>query len=259
MAKVITITIRKGGSGKTTTAVNLASGLAKEGKKVLLVDLDSQANATIAVGIRPETEGMRNISEVLDGKVKTADAIQPVYDFFLLAGTPDLSNNEQLLTANLTPASFFKMKNVLDPVLNDYDYIIIDTPPSNGILAYNGLVACNGAIIPAQAQTFAIKGIQQALELMENAKEINQGIKLLGILPTMLQASTNVGNVVTQQLKADYGDDLLPFSVPLTIKVTESQLMGKPLMDYEPSNPACEAYRGLASHIIKHYERSGNE
>ncbi len=259
MAKVITITIRKGGSGKTTTAVNLASGLAKEGKKVLLVDLDSQANATIAVGIRPETEGMRNISEVLDGKVKTADAIQPVYDFFLLAGTPDLSNNEQLLTANLTPASFFKMKNVLDPVLNDYDYIIIDTPPSNGILAYNGLVACNGAIIPAQAQTFAIKGIQQALELMENAKEINQGIKLLGILPTMLQASTNVGNVVTQQLKADYGDDLLPFSVPLTIKVTESQLMGKPLMDYEPSNPACEAYRGLANHIIKHYERSEDE
>lgn len=256
MAKVITITIRKGGSGKTTTAVNLASGLAKAGKRVLLVDLDSQANATLAVGIRPESETVKNISGVLDGKVGVRDAIQPVYDFFLLAGTPDLSNNEQLLTANLTPTSFLKMKTVLEPILDDYDYIIIDTPPSNGILAYNGLVACDGAIIPAQAQTFAIKGIQQALELMENARAMNPKVNLIGILPTMLQAATNVGSLVTQQLKSDYGADLLPFAVPLTIKVTESQLVGKPLMDYEPSNPACEAYRGLASHIIEYYERS---
>lgn len=257
MAKVITITIRKGGSGKTTTAVNLASGLAKSKKKVLLVDLDSQANATIAVGVQPESETANNISGVLDGKVKAADAIQPVYDFFLLAGTPELSNNEQLLTANLTPTSFLKMKTVLEPVLNDYDYIIIDTPPSNGILTYNGLVACDGAIIPAQAQTFAIKGIQQAIELMDNARAMNPKITLLGILPTMLQAATNVGSLVTQQLKTDYGDTVLPFAVPLTIKATESQLVRKPLLDYEPSHPASEAYRGLANHIIKHYEGSG--
>lgn len=257
MAKVITITIRKGGSGKTTTAVNLASSLAKLEKKVLLVDLDSQANATIAVGVQPELETEKNISGVLDGKVKATEAIQPVYDFFLLAGTPELSNNEQLLTANLTPTSFLKMKTVLQPILDDYDYIIIDTPPSNGILTYNGLVACNGAIIPAQAQTFAIKGIQQAIELMDNARAMNPKITLLGILPTMLQANTNVGSLVTQQLKTDYEDKVLPFAVPLTIKATESQLVRKPLLDYEPSHPASEAYRGLANYIIKHYEGSG--
>lgn len=245
MGKIITIIIRKGGSGKTSTAVNLASALAKQGKRVLLVDLDSQANAGLGLGVVDE---INNIASVLSGAISVNDAIHQVGDIYLIPSSSELANYENALTAQ---AEVFAIKSLLEPIKNNYDYIIIDTPPSDGIITRNALVASDYALIPAQAQTFAIKGLQQALDLLAKVKErYNPNLELAGIVPTMLQVNTNVGGLFMSQLKGDYQAKLLPYAIPLTVKITESQLLGKPITDYEPNHPASTAYIGLAKYII---------
>lgn len=245
MGKIITIMIRKGGSGKTSTAVNLASALAKQDKKVLLVDLDSQANAGLGLGVVDETN---NIATVLSGAISVNDATHQVGDVFLIPSSAELANYENALT---TQAEIFAVKSLLEPIKSTYDYIIIDTPPSDGIITRNALVASDYVLIPAQAQTFAIKGLQQALDLLQKVKErYNTNLELAGIVPTMLQANTNVGGLFMSQLKGDYQNKLLPYAIPLTVKITESQLLGKPITDYEPSHPASRAYLDLAQYII---------
>ena len=158
MGKIITIMIRKGGSGKTSTTINLASALAKQGKKVLLVDLDSQANAGLGLGVVDETN---NIATVLSGAIGVDDATRQVSDVYLIPSSGELANYENALTAQ---AEVFAIKSLLEPIRDSYDYIILDTPPSDGIITRNALVASDYALIPAQAQTFAIKGLQQALD-----------------------------------------------------------------------------------------------
>ncbi len=244
MGKIITTMIRKGGSGKTTTAINLASGLAKHGKKVLLVDLDSQANISLALRV---DESDQNIASVLSGKMSIKQAIQPTKDFYLLASTPELAEYEPRLTANF---NLHAIKNHLDLVKDDFDFIIIDTPPSEAILTRNGLIASDYVLIPAQAQTLAIKGILQALDLIQSVTQTNPNLKLLGILPTMLQANTNIGELFIDQLKGKYADKLIPHPIPLTIKITESQLVGQPLLDYVPNHPASQSYKNLANYVI---------
>ena len=245
MGKIITIMIRKGGSGKTSTAVNLASALAKQGKKVLLVDLDSQANAGLGLGVVDETN---NIASVLGGSISINDATHQVGDIYLIPSSSELANYENALTAQ---ADLYAIKSLLDPIKNSYDYIIIDTPPSDGIITRNALVASDYALIPAQAQTFAIKGLQQALDLLAKVKErYNPDLELAGIVPTMLQANTNVGVLFMSQLKGDYQDKILPYAIPLTVKITESQLVGQPILNTEPTHPASTAYIDLAKYII---------
>lgn len=245
MGKIITIMIRKGGSGKTSTAVNLASALAKHSKKVLLVDLDSQANAGLGLGI---IDDVRNISNVLGGNISLDEATHQINDVYLIPSNGDLANYENALTAQ---AEVFAIKSLLDTIKDNYDYIILDTPPSDGIITRNALVASDYALIPAQAQTFAIKGLQQALDLLQKVTErYNPSLKLAGIVPTMLQANTNIGNLFISQLQGDYQNKLLPYSIPLTVKITESQLLGKPILDYEPNHQASKAYLALADYII---------
>ena len=245
MSKIITIVIRKGGSGKTSTAINLASALAKQGKKILLLDLDSQANAGLGLGVVDE---VNNIASVLGGKISINDATHQVGDVYLIPSSSELANYENALT---TQADLYAIKSLLDPIKNSYDYIILDTPPSDGIITRNALVASDYALIPAQAQTFAIKGLQQALDLLTKVKErYNPNLELAGIVPTMLQANTNVGGLFISQLKGDYQDKILPYAIPLTVKITESQLVGQPILNTEPTHPASKAYLDLAQYII---------
>ena len=245
MGKIITIMIRKGGSGKTSTTINLASALAKQGKKVLLVDLDSQANAGLGLGVVDETN---NIATVLSGAIGVDDATRQVSDVYLIPSSGELANYENALTAQ---AEVFAIKSLLEPIRDSYDYIILDTPPSDGIITRNALVASDYALIPAQAQTFAIKGLQQALDLLGKVKErYNPDLELAGIVPTMLQANTNVGGLFMNQLMGVYQEKILPYAIPLTVKITESQLLGKPILDYEPNHPASKAYLGLSQYII---------
>ena len=252
MGKIISVFIRKGGSGKTTTAINLASGLAKKGKKVLLVDLDTQANATLGLQAIDDT---KNIGKVLSDKMPAKDAIKHLGEFDILPATTDLVDNEQELTIKVNPNSFYKVKSVLEPIKNLYDYIIIDTAPSQGILGYNAILATDGAIIPVEMQTLATKGLSQTLDLIDSVQPQNPTLELIGILPTKVQARTNLAVVLTDDLKTRYKDKVLPMSVPFTVKVPEAQLLGKSLLDYDPASDASKAYEELAQHVINYYER----
>ena len=249
MGKVISVYIRKGGSGKTTTAINLASGLAKEGKKVLLVDMDSQYNATISLGVyEPE----KDIKTVLDGNSTVQDSIVEVAGFYLLPGSGELQNNE----ANAINDGFIlaRIQNMLEPIKNEYDYIIIDTPPASHMLVYSALNASDAVIIPAQVHVLSVKGTRQALSMIDDVEKFTKReVDLIGILPTMLQTHTNVGELLLEQLKKLYGSKVLPFSIPMTVRVIESQSVGQPLLDYAPENSASEAYRKLAKFVIKRY------
>ena len=251
MAKIITITIRKGGSAKTTTAVNLASALAKLSKKVLLVDLDSQANASMGLGVfEPEN----NIARVLDGDITAKEAVVQVADFWLLPSTTDLTSNEVSMSKTLAPQDYYATKFALESLKDDYDFIIIDTPPSGGILTYNALLASDGVIMPTQAQVYAVQGLRQALEIINGAKKAKPDLELLGILPTMVNERTNIGSLLLERLRAN--EDKIPCldPIPYTIKLTESNAVCKTLIDYEPKNRASLAYIALANNIINHYK-----
>lgn len=252
MAKIITITIRKGGSAKTTTAVNLASALAKHGKKVLLVDLDSQANASMGLGI---VEPDNNIARALDGEITAKDAIIQVGDFWLLPSTPDLTSNEVSMSKTLAPQDYYATKLLLDPIKGDFDYIIIDTPPSGGILTYNALLASDGVIMPMQAQVYAVQGLHQALEIINGAKKANPNLELLGVLPTMVNERTNIGSLLLEKLRTNEDGLTCLDPIPYTIKLTESNAVCKSLIDYEPTNKASLAYNELAKKIIRHYNQ----
>lgn len=248
MAKVITITLRKGGSGKTTTAVNLASSLAKHGKKVLLLDLDPQANATISLGI--DSVNTPNIADVLQGTREIHLVINdPVKGFDLIPSNQILAQIEATLASD--PAKYaIIIKYLLAPLLPRYDYILIDTPPSESMLTITALVASDYALIPTQAHYLAMHGLQQAIDLITRVKEgYGATVEILGIVPTMVQSGTNIADMFIEQIKTDYPNLLLPYPIPHSIKLTESQLAGEPITDYDPNHPASIAYMQLAKHL----------
>lgn len=245
--KVITVMIRKGGSAKTTTSTNLASGLAKQGKKTLLIDLDSQSNCSIALG---KPDGDNNLAKALKGEIGLVEAIQQLKDFDLLASTTELADIEPTLTASFNLSA---INQVVSPLKAYYDYIVIDTPPNDGIMTRNALVASDGVIIPTQAQTLAVKGVVQALELIRSTRQFNPKLTLIGILPTMVQTNTNMSGLFMDDLRRTYGDALLE-PIPLTIRITESQLAGEPVIDYAPNHPASKAYLDLSKAVIKKME-----
>ena len=250
MATVITITLRKGGSGKTTTAVNLASSLAKHGKKVLLIDLDPQANATVSLGI--DSVNTPNIADVLQGIHEIHHVINdPVKGFDLIPSNQILAQVEATLATD--PAKYASIvKTLISPLLPRYDYILIDTPPSESMLTIAALVASDYALIPTQAHYLAMHGLQQALDLITRVKEgYGATVEVLGIVPTMVQTGTNIAEMFIEQIKTDYPTLLLPYPVPHSIKLTESQLAGEPITDYDPHHPASVAYMQLAEHITK--------
>lgn len=247
--KVITILIRKGGSGKTTTATNVASALAKAGKRVLLLDLDSQANATLALGI---DERDKTIANVLAGRINITDAIQTVNGIDLIASSADLAAYEPALAQQSNLDIISRHLRLLGGY---YDYIIIDTPPADNGITRNALIASDYALIPAEAQTLALRGVAQARQLVHEMKPYNNRLQLLGILPTKVQTNTVLSARVVDQLRQLYQAETLPYQIPLTIRISESQLAGKPLVDYDPAHPASEQYRKLAAYII---ERANN-
>ena len=251
MAKVITVTLRKGGSGKTTTAVNLASGLAKHGKKVLLVDLDPQANATVSVGLEG-IESDPNITDVLQGQKQLAEATHDTGKGFDIV--PSYERLSQLEATMATDHKTYgqTIKQILKPALKEYDYIVIDTPPSENMLTIAALVASDYALVPTQAHYLAMHGLQQALDMILRTKQgYELDIEILGILPTMVQTGTNIAELFMEKVNLDYGLMVLPYPIPHTIKITESQLAGEPIIDYDPHHPASIAYMKLAKHVTE--------
>lgn len=249
MAKKIAITLRKGGSGKTTTAINLATALHRKGKKVLLIDLDPQANATISVGIDPMALAKHIQTLFIDINTTPQEVItQTSFGLDVIPSHPDLALTEMKLTATQVGA----LKPLMEPLEKLYDYIIIDTPPSESNLTVSALVASDEVIIPLQAHYLALQGLQKAFQEVEQVKQgLNSHLKIIGILPTMVSDRTNIAKTVLEEVKKVYGEFLFPLQVDFSIKHAEASLAGLPIVIYEPKHSGSLTYLKLADLILK--------
>ena len=254
VAKIISIVIRKGGVGKTTTAVNLASALQVRGYKTLLVDLDPQANATISVGINPRTlpHSINDIFKDINAKARDI-IIKTDYGLSLLPANRDLSKTEAGMTATSTKA----LKPIIDEVMNDYDYIILDTMPSQSYLSINALVASDSVLVPMETHYLAMEGLEDAMRDISEVKEgLNTNLEIIGILPTKVQPGTNLAKAVLEEVQEKYPTLLLPIQIKLSIKIAEASLNGVPIVISDPTHQGAIDYFTLAQHI---YERPQGE
>jgi chromosome partitioning protein len=245
MARKIAVTLRKGGSGKTTTAINLAAALHQRGSRVLLLDLDPQANATLAVGIDPLSLGKHvdHLFTTLD--TDPVDVItQAPCGLSVLPAHPDLSRTE----AGMKATQVGMLRGLLEPLEARYDVIVIDTPPSESYLTVNALAAADEVIIPLQAHYLAMQGLAQALTQVEQVRRgLNPKLRVAGILPVMVNARTKISRLVLEEVARTYPELLYPISIDFSVKHIEASLAGEPIVVLDPGHQGAIAYRDLAA------------
>ena len=262
MTKVISLVNQKGGVGKTTTSINLAASLGKLGKKSLLVDLDPQGNCTTGLGVN-KGNIKYSIYDVLNGTVEAKKAIVKT-GFTLLSIIPATINlaglDIELLEKGYQNAAFKKneqLRNALEPIKDNYDFIIIDCPPSLGLLTTNALVASDSVIIPVQCEFFALEGITQLLNtIIMTQSRLNPNLKIEGVLLTLLDSRTNLGLEVVEEVRKFFKDKVFNTIIPRLIRLVEAPSHGEPINEYDPTSRAAEAYMNLAKEVI---DRDGNE
>ncbi len=256
MGKIIAIANQKGGVGKTTTAFNLGSCLATEGKKVLLVDADPQANATSGMGVTPD-EGDASIYECLADGYPAADAVRPtvVEGLDLICSRIDLVGAEVELMNR--PDRERALARVLAPLKESYDYILIDCSPSLGVITVNALTASDSVIIPVQAEYFALEGISQLLNTIRIIKSrLRPSLEIEGFLLTMYDARLRLANQIFEELKGHFGDMVFSTVIPRNIKLSESPSHGLPVILYDPDSRGAIAYKLLARELISKGRRN---
>ena len=249
VAKVIAVTNQKGGVGKTTTAVNVAFYLAKAGKRVLLVDLDPQGNATSGLGI-DKLALETTMCEVL---LRTAELSQAIMatehkNLWLAPTTSHLANVEVELARG--EQKFTRLKLALATVENDYDIVIIDSPPSLSLLTVNGLIAAKYVLLPVQAEFYALEGLGQLLETMKLVRKgMNPGLELLGVLPTMMDSRTTLSNQVHAEIKKHFADKVFATTIPRNIRLAEAPSHGVPVGAYDKWSKGARAYKAVAKEV----------
>jgi len=251
MGKIIAIFNQKGGVGKTTTAVNLSAALAALGKKILLVDNDPQGNLTSGVGL-DKFKMTNNIYNVIIGEATIRDSIQKT-DFDnldILPGSVNLAGAEIELTT--FDRREYLLKDQLEGVRNQYDYIFIDCPPSLGLLTINALVAVDSVIIPIQCEYYALEGVSQLLNTYQLIKDrINQSIEIQGVLLSMFDARTNLSIQVVEEVKTHFKDLVYSTMIPRNIKLAEAPSYGIPIIYYDSKSKGAEAYYDLADEFLE--------
>lgn len=265
MGKVIAIVNQKGGVGKTTTSINLAASLGVLNKKVLLIDLDPQGNATTGVGV-DKSDINSSIYEVLTKKetiqksvVKThSQNLYLIPAYLNLAGV-DMELIELERKSKDTNQSFnrvTRLKEDLSKIKDDYDFILIDCPPSLGILTTNALAAADSVLIPVQCEYFALEGIMQLINtIMLAQRKVNPTLEIEGVLLTMF-SNTNLGVEVIDSIKGFFKERVYNTIIPRLVRLAEAPSHGKPILEYEPRNKGTVAYLNLAKEVI---ERNGTE
>ena len=258
MKRVIALANQKGGVGKTTTAVNLAASLTATKRRVLLIDLDPQGNATMGCGIDKHAQS-RTSCDVLLGDCSAVEALVTVEygGFMLMPANQDLTAAEvRLLT--MAVGREFKLRNALGPVREDFDVILIDCPPSLNMLTLNALVAADSVMVPMQCEYYALEGLTALMQTIEQIKEsINPGLEIEGLLRTMFDPRNNLANEVSAQLLEHFGDKVFRTMIPRNVRLAEAPSFGKPVLFHDKESRGALAYLALAGEMIRRDELPG--
>ena len=254
MSHIVAVANQKGGVGKTTTAINLAASLAATKRRVLLVDLDAQGNATMGVGV-DKYAVKYTARDVLLEQVKPQEAIQflPSLGFALLPANSDMTEAEIKLRD--VAAGDFALKSALAEVAAEYDYIFLDCPPALSKLTVNAFVAADGVLIPMQCEYYALEGLTALVDTINKIKRvINPKLEIEGLLRTMYDPRNNLANDVSNQLLQHFGEKVYRTMVPRNVRLAEAPSHGLPVIGYDPASSGAKAYLALAGEVLRRHD-----
>ncbi len=252
MGRVISIASQKGGVGKTTTAINLGACLAQENKRVLIVDIDPQGNATSGLGINGNDQ-RHSTYEVLIGEAEVSQAVMPtaLSTLDLMPAGQRLSGAEVELVGMMARET--RLRTCLARVREEYDYVFVDSPPSLGLLTVNALTASDSVLIPLQCEYLALEGLTQLIGAIRLVQDhLNPGLRIEGVLLTMYDARLNLSQQVAEEARKFFAERVYKTVIPRNVRLSEAPSFGKPIVLYDPHSSGAESYRELAREVLEH-------